>query len=223
MEDINKKLIDAAKENNTIKIKHAVLMGGNVNTATEDGWSPILFAAHYGNIDSLIFLIDQGANPNQFNDYHYCNSSPLMEAIQFKHIDCINYLVINGANVNLSNKVGNTALSLLCDRHEPGMLAIIDTLMANGADINCQDSQGRTPIIKLMSQLNQKIELVWVNKLLSYSPDLSIVAEGGYTVFKKAYAIGRDDILDMLEAYQATRDLSKMESLNEENVLEYAY
>lgn len=216
MDDINLKLLEASRINNTQKIKQAVMLGGDVNATTEDGWSPLLYAAHHGNVDAVAFLIDQGANPNHFNDYYYCNSSPLMEAVNFKHIECINYLVAHGANVNLANKVGNTPLSLLCERHEPGMIGVIDTLMINGANIDSVDQQGRTPIIKLMSQLNQKIEMEWVGKLLSYSPDLSVVAEGGYTVFKKAYSIGREDILAMLEAHTMRVD-AKMTVHDEQN------
>ncbi|RLN98402.1 hypothetical protein BBJ28_00013021 [Nothophytophthora sp. Chile5] len=64
-----RKLINVAKEGNVGGVKQALLIGADMESTDENGWTSLLFAAWVGHKDVVELLLDQGASiDSQSND-----------------------------------------------------------------------------------------------------------------------------------------------------------
>jgi len=72
-----------------------------------DGRPLILYAADYGQVNMINYLLSKGANPNA-TDKH--GISTLLAAIWEGHTDCVKLLLSKGANKNGSAPDGKTYL-----------------------------------------------------------------------------------------------------------------
>jgi hypothetical protein len=79
----------------------------SMNAVGQSGWTPLMFAALYGDKDAVSLLLEQGANPNAQNDH---GGTALMYAVD--DLEKTRALVLRGANSNLRSGEGKTALQL---------------------------------------------------------------------------------------------------------------
>jgi len=92
--------------------------GRNVNLPTENGWTPLMWAAFYGDIYSVQSLLEQGANPN------------IQSRKLFKD------------PTRRVHPKGVTALAIACNFWEDP--SIVSTLTQKGADCHIKDETGKT-------------------------------------------------------------------------------
>jgi len=97
----------------------------------EGGFTPLLFAAQQGDIESARLLLDAGAD---VNDAAPMGTSALVVAVHGGHGAFAAFLLERGANAN-DNRAGYTALHLAAVR---GDLPLIEALLAHGADVNAR-------------------------------------------------------------------------------------
>ena len=83
--------------------------GTEVNLQNEDGYTALMWAAIYGNLDIVRLLLDRGANLYLQNNN---GKTALILASIHDHIDIVRLLLDRGANPNIQNNNGNTALIL---------------------------------------------------------------------------------------------------------------
>ena len=57
-EDNNTKLLEAAKEGNTVLLKQLLDANADVNTKDTEGWTPLMFASKNGHVESMKLLLD---------------------------------------------------------------------------------------------------------------------------------------------------------------------
>ena len=101
----------------------------------QGGFTPVLFAARLGDIESARLLLKAGAN---VNDKAADGISALVLAAHSGHTPLVAFLLDRGADVNAAD-VGYTALHAAVLR---GDMDMIKTLLARGADPNARLTKG---------------------------------------------------------------------------------
>jgi ankyrin repeat protein len=77
--------------------------------------SLLAIAAALGNVETVRFLIERGANLNSQDDEGF---TALMNACQNRHVEVVRMLAGKGADKSLKSKYGDTALSLVAGKYE---------------------------------------------------------------------------------------------------------
>jgi ankyrin repeat protein len=98
----------------------------SVNAKGQAGWTSLMYAALYGDAETVGLLLEKGANANSQND---AGGTALMYAIE--DVRKIQLLLDHGADPNLQSGDGRTALAIAVGR--PGSAAILKLLLDKGA------------------------------------------------------------------------------------------
>ena len=101
--------------------------------------TPLEYAAAYGTIEMVDFLVKNGALIN----YSRKRSSPLNAASAQGRVDVITYFIEHGAEINFQDKQAITPL--MCAAAQ-GELDAVKLLLSYGADIYIQDDRGGNAI-----------------------------------------------------------------------------
>ncbi len=103
--------------------------GEDINKHDQWGWTPLLWAVYYGNLETVQFLITKGANVNArtMDDYMsvYKDSTPLIIASKYENADIAGLLIKNGAVVNHKNRKGQNAYSIAHRNKSAPILALL--------------------------------------------------------------------------------------------------
>jgi ankyrin repeat protein len=169
----------------------------NELVAGQGGFTPLLFAARDGFIESAAALLDAGADVNQAAASD--RNSPLLTALINGHFDLAKLLVERGADVNWAADNGATPLYAVLNvqwapkalypqpqayrQQKLTYLDMMQVLLDKGADVN--------------ARLRKK---VWYS---GYSFDLSGVDEIGATPFWRAAYASDVDAMKLLASYGA--------------------
>ena len=176
----------------------------NELVAGQGGFTPLLFAARDGFVESTAALLDAGADVNQVAVSD--QNSPLLAALINGHFDLAKLLVERGANVNWAADNGATPLYAVLNvqwapkalypqpqayrQQKLTYLDMLQVLLDHGADVN--------------ARLRKK---VWYS---GYSFDLSGVDEIGATPFWRAAYASDVDAMKLLAAYGADPHIPTM-------------
>ena len=141
-DDLNKKLLEAAKAGNTEEVINALNEGADINAQNNIANSPLHLAARNrnGNTKTAQELIKAGADVNlQNND----GETPLHIAACYDHTKIGVSLIKAGADVNAKNNNNKTPLHLAA---QFARTEIAETLIKAGADVNLQDKNRKTAL-----------------------------------------------------------------------------
>ena len=108
----------------------------SVNGKGHGGWTPIMLAALYGEVEDIRLLLAHGANPNAQNDG---GGTALMYAIE--DAEKIRVLLDHGAEANARSGEGRTALLIAVGR--AGSNAVVKLLLERGASASVRLPDGR--------------------------------------------------------------------------------
>jgi ankyrin repeat protein len=103
------------------------------------GSTPLMYAALYGDADSVRLLLNHGADPNIPND---AGATALMWAVEDP--EKIRLLLRHGANVDARSADGQSPLIIAAGRHGAG--AVVKLLLEGGANSSVKTPDGRTPL-----------------------------------------------------------------------------
>jgi ankyrin repeat protein len=105
----------------------------DVNKADISGYTPIMYAAKFGEVQLVKLLLQAGADPNIATKN---GDTPLTQAVANEHIQVIELLVAAGSNINVVNRKRRSPLWLAADK---GNLAAVKLLLAS-VPTSCDNS-----------------------------------------------------------------------------------
>ena len=173
-EELDNKLITAAKHGNTETIIGIIDSGADVNAYSPNGYTAITSAASFGHTDCVRQLLKGGADIDQPDGE---GETALMKAVLRGRLGTVVLLLKNRADLNKTDMRGSTALLLACsDRQENSV--IVRELIEAGADVNIPDSKGITPLMNLL-RFNGTEALIKI--LIEHGADINAVNSSGET------------------------------------------
>ena len=115
---------------------------GPLQTRSHDGWTALHLTAHFGRLDALRFLLQQGADVHA-RSTNPLDNHPLHAALAGRHVDITRALLDAGADPNTTQHGGYTPLH---EAAEHGDITLVQLLLERGASRTAKDDQGRTPL-----------------------------------------------------------------------------
>ncbi|MCA9130340.1 MAG: ankyrin repeat domain-containing protein [Planctomycetales bacterium] len=145
------KLIELLRSGKSIAVQRLLQESPNVvKLKGAGGWTPLMAAVVYGDVNSVQRLIQAGADVNSRTDE---GSTALHWAVD--HIEKVRLLVVAGADVNAVADSGRTPLLSACGRR--GTLDVARLLLENGADASATAPSYRGPVtpLRLAAELGE--------------------------------------------------------------------
>ena len=160
----------------------------NINLVNQDNYTLLMQACKEGLIDSVLFLLDLGADINL-----KCKGdcAALNIACLYGHMDIVKLLLSRGALVNNCTAIGGSALMSAC---EGGHLDIVTYLLDLGADINAVGGKHGTALRAACHLSN--VELI--NLLLAHGADINLADSSGNTALMEACRMDKGEIVAIL-------------------------
>ena len=228
--DIDYALIMAVYNDSLPAVEKLLEDSADVNTKTEEGVTPLMYAAQNGDNDMVKFLIDKGANVNDKPDDGF---TALSSSCLFNHLDVsitliennadINALNINGAtplmiaaaygyyiitdmllfydaNTEIQDSYGNTALNIAATN---GFDDIVSLLLLKGAQIEAKDNEGYTPLMSAVINNNKNV----VEVLLKNNADVNAQNNNGFTSLMIAIRNRKDSLIAILNSHPIDKEI----------------
>jgi len=107
---------------------------------TDYGMNTVFFAAFYGRLQVVQWLVTNGGLANQAD---YLGRTPLNAAAVKRHLEIVQWLAANGGSVTQADTDGFTPLYIAAYY---GHLEVVQWLAANGGSVVQADNDGRTPL-----------------------------------------------------------------------------
>ena len=105
------------------------------------GWTPLLWAAHSGSDESVVLLLNAGANPEAVGKY---GALALREAVQAGSERSVQ-LLLNSSAVNTINMISeNSPLNAVMEAARKGHAGILRMLIEKGGDVNMDSGKIQT-------------------------------------------------------------------------------
>jgi ankyrin repeat protein len=188
---------------------------------SEEGYTPLMWAAAGGDKNMIAFLLSHGSRVNEkttdgVTPLHLAvgsrqtaavtlllskgadsdartqeGDSPLFFAAAAHYLEGVDLLLSNGAPINASDSLGVTPLQAAAAE---GYLEVVARFLARGANINAADKVGFTPLHDAVRQGHLEV----VELLLSKGADIHSREVGGFTALHLAAFNGRQTIAQLL-------------------------
>jgi ankyrin repeat protein len=214
-------LIRAADNGQLEIVKFLVEKGVDVDAATQEGVTPLMYASQNGYTEMMEYLIGKGADVNAtpYNDV-----TPLIGAVRTGHYEAVQLLLESGAKVDAKDELDLTSLmhasaydypriaGLLIEKGadmeagdwfatKPLMMAVYyncygtaTVLIDRGADVNARDTFGFTAL--MIAAQHADYDMAWL--LLDRGADPRMQNKGGLHAMALAARSGNEDIIELL-------------------------
>lgn len=180
-------LITAVRSGDTKSVEAQVAANPELVKAQDRaGATPLHHAAGFGNLATMKFLLDKGADPNARNKR---KSPPLFWAL---HDEAkVRLLLSRGADVNLASADGRTAIYQAASM--ANAVPVLRLLIEKGANVNAKTITGMTPLIAA-SRMNVEAAKV----LADNKADVKAKNAAGGTALMAAAQAGRAQTVRLL-------------------------
>lgn len=199
-DSLNQRLIDAAKQDDVLKIQKLLKEGAGINAQDKNGCTALYFASDQDHVAVVNVLLAAGADVNAQSKRGYT----ALHAASYKgHAAAVSALLAAGADVNAQNENGYTALyAASCYGH----IAAVSALLAAGANINIQDRIRYTALHRASCHGHVAVARV----LLVAGATVNIQDGNKATALDYATLAGRLDLVRVLLAHGAEIDIMKI-------------
>src|SRR5712691_2446873 len=179
-------LMWAVAQHHSAVVEELVRRGADVKAGSKTGFTPLMFAAQQGDVDSARILISAGANPNEVRPKSGNSYTPLIIASAMGHAKVAELLLDKGADPNVIDARGYTSLHLVVRDSDYGIdltgkdkiVKIVKALLVQGA----------TPLV-LAAEVNN---IGAIKALLEAGADPRITTEQGTTALMLSAGGGTD-------------------------------
>lgn len=166
------RLVDAVARQDTRAVRALLKEGVDVNTPRADGASPLLWAAHWDDLETADLLLRAGANVNAADDH---GVTALARACENASVPMVEKLLAAAANVNVVNFSGLTPLMTAA---RTGNVNVVKALIARGATVNAETTETKqTALIWAVAEGHLDI----VRTLTEAGADVHASGEKGFT------------------------------------------
>ena len=135
------RLVEAARQQNKQSVQTLLAQHGDVNAATDDGATALLWAAHWNDLEMADLLLHAGSRADNMNQL---GVTALSLACTNGSAAMVGKLLAAGANPNLALPTGETPL-MTCSRS--GSAEAVRALLSHGASVNAKQDQGQTALM----------------------------------------------------------------------------
>ncbi|WP_265021563.1 ankyrin repeat domain-containing protein [Wolbachia endosymbiont (group A) of Icerya purchasi] len=167
-------MLTAVQGGNLNEVKDFVVRGASLDTQdSNNGWTPIVYAAQGSKWDMVKFLIAQGA---KFNNEITNQGTPLHFAAQKGNSNMVQFLLDKGANIEAQDAYNRKPLHIAVDANR---LNVVNLLLDRGANLKATDMYGRTSLDLAIQKGYEDIVEVLKQKQLDLDKELLISTEKG--------------------------------------------
>ena len=157
------KLFQAARSNKFKEVKEILDLNPELaNNENDEGLTPLGYAAHFGNIESVEILLQYGADVNavSHSKIPYIPSNTALHAAIAgeRNLDVIRLLLNNGARTNILDSIGQTCLHSAAFHNNSD--EIIRLLIEHDAPFHVKDNVGKTAYDIAREQGNEEIAVL---------------------------------------------------------------
>ena len=185
----DRRLIDAAKRQDTQAVRALLNQHVDVNARSEDGSTALLWAAHRNDAATVELLIRAGADANAANDFHI---TPLSLSCTNGNAALVELLLKAGANPDTPIATGETPLMTCAGS---GSADAVRLLIARGADVNASEpTQNQTALMWAAAEHHPDV----VRALIAAGADLRAHTRKGFTALHFAARDGDSDTTRLL-------------------------
>lgn len=226
IDELNKKLLDAALIGNDDIVLTLLEAGADPNTSMWNGITPLMFAADNGFLKIAKILVLNGADVNKkpenqisalvsaafnnnmdivellirheadINDTDSYGVSSLIYTAAYNYYDLCNMLLYYEGSIEIQDKKGTNAVMAAT---VVGNYDIVNLLLDNGAQVNKTDNEGNTAL--MMAAQNGDTGII--NLLLNHHAEPDHVNEYGLSALHFAVKNGHLDAVRLLVDYGA--------------------
>ena len=166
------RLVDAAARQDAAGVRALLDQGVDVGARRADGVTALLWAAHWGDVETARLLLAAGADPNAADDH---GVSPLARAAENASAALVDVLLAAGADANAAQRSGLTPLMVAS---RTGSVGVVRVLLEHGADVNAATAeQGATALMWAVAAPHRAI----VSALLESGADVEASTTKGMT------------------------------------------
>ena len=170
--DVDRRLIDAVRAQDTAEVRALLTRHADVDARADDGSTPLLWAAHWNDLDTAGALVRAHADANAANQF---GMTPLSRACTNGSAEMVELLLKGGANPNTAIATGETPL-MTCAA--TGATAAVKLLLARGAAVNAAEpSQHQTALMWAAAERHPDV----VGALIEAGADLRARTRKGFS------------------------------------------
>jgi ankyrin repeat protein len=183
-----------AVRNDDLATLRVLVMDNGANVKDARGQTPLMFAAAFGSLEAMKFLISSGADAK-------AESEAGVTALHWSTGDVakVRLLLGQGADVNKASRLGRTPLLVAAGTY--GALETVKLLLQKGAEVNVVDSAGFTPVNAAANVDNTAIAKLLIEKGANIEAKTSIGQVG--TALMGAAHNGNLELTRLLLAHHA--------------------
>jgi uncharacterized protein len=190
-------LVDAVRSQDVSRVQALLSGRADVNARSDDGSTPLLWAAHWNDVAMAESLIRAGADPNAANDF---GMTPLSRACTNGSAPLVDLLLKAGARPDTAIATGETPL-MTCASSGAG--AAVKMLLARGAPVNAAEpSQHQTALMWAAAERHADV----VGLLVEAGADLRARTRKGFTALH--FAAREGDIESVTRLLAAGADVN---------------
>jgi ankyrin repeat protein len=154
-------IFKAAQSGEAVRIREILSENPELaNAENGDGLTPLGFAAHYGQKEAVLALLEYGAHINALSHSKLSfipSNTALHAAIAGIAPEIVNLLIHNGADVNAVDSNGNTPIQAAAFE---GNIEIAQLLIDNGANVSRKSEFGSALSIAINKGRNEFADLL---------------------------------------------------------------
>ena len=160
-------IVDAARNADANALRALLKQGADVNAASADGTTALLWASYRDSVETADLLIRAGAKVDAANDL---GATPLWNASLNGSSGMVKRLLEAGAHPNLALLLGETPLMIAA---RSGNADVVTQLIDKGANVNARGPRGQTALMWAVSEQHPDV----VKVLLSRGADIRARSE----------------------------------------------